>query len=189
MKIVDRFKEISKEIADLDDGTEHIAIVAAVLTLSETTETLAGLVGLLLEDYDAQPSDAQPGDAPIVAGPTQTGTIEADDDEDDPIYGAEDFEPCDSAFDPPILSGRQPVSLLQEVCQERDLDPPEYDITRHGMDDHIPKFGGTVTIDRDDDEIKSEIEWKYRSKSDAKRALATAMLVKHFGAKPHRGRS
>ena len=189
-KIVDRFKEISKELETAAPSAappEQVPIIAAILTAGEATETLAKSVSLLLEDYDAQPGDAQPGDAPVVAGPTQTGTIETDDDDSEPDDDDDNPFEGEPEYDPPVLKGKHPVSLLQEVCQERMLEMPEYEIVRLPSADHVTRYAGTVTIE---DVGKSRLlEGKAcLNHPDTKRALARIMLVEHFGAKEGRKR-
>jgi len=177
VSIIDRFKEIGKEIEGAGTAdADQIPIITAILT---GAEHIADAIA------EKRGGHHEPDDYAGELGPTQADRHEAwrkgeGFDEDDGLF---DGEP---EFDPPILSGRQPVSLLQEVCQERDFDPPRYEITREGGDDHVPKFGGTVTVDRDDDEVMSKIDRGLSSKVKAKKALALAMLTEHFGAKQHR---
>ncbi len=167
--IVDRYKEISKEIectgvADAD----HTPIIAAILTAGEAMVEMAEAL-------------EEERDEPIEEGPELVTCVETDEEE----YGDND-----PVFDVPSLKGRQPVSLLQEVCQERGLLMPEYKIHRSGGEDHVPLFGGSVKVLRLTGlpVFSSLVDSKYRTKGDAKKALAMVMLIEHFDAKDTRRR-
>jgi hypothetical protein len=98
----------------------------------------------------------------------------SDDDEED-----EDIDPV------PVLSGKNPVSLLMELCQAREIAQPVFNIDRSGGDDHIPTFGGQLSI-VGVGTVKGE---GYKSKQVAKTELARKILVEKFGAKDSYRRS
>jgi len=153
MTIVDRYEEIRSQ---LNDDSAEGKLVAAIFTAGEA----AGMA-----DFDDTPSDrfVAPSEEELDA------MIDEDDEEE-------------SDWPRPRLKGRQPVSLLQEVCQERGLPMPEYEIHRAGGEDHIPHFGGIVKLTIEGVDRTSKSETKYRAKADAKKALARKMLVEHFEA-------
>lgn len=177
--IVDRFKEISKELEDVGVGTsgaDYLSIIAAILTAGEAA-------GDLLEEPDDD-EDLVPARTPDVEftgdDPTAEDTLGAINSLE--RFNPTDFDDGDPQFDPPVLKGKHPVSLLQEVCQERMLNMPEYEFERLPTEAHLARYRGTVTIK---DVGSSELPEgrNYGSHGDTKRALALVMLVEHFGAK------
>jgi len=91
----------------------------------------------------------------------------------------EEDEEVELDLGPPVIGGNSPISLLQEICAKRGIDPPRYEIWRmKGSADHMPKFNGDVMADG----RQVGLQAPESSKQKAKEALALLALKEVFGA-------
>jgi hypothetical protein len=82
---------------------------------------------------------------------------------------------------PIVLKGRNPVSILHEVCQSRGWSNPVFETSQTG-ESHVPVFNGSVAVnDGSEGDTVVHVEGA-KSKADLKKALAKKMLITNFGA-------
>jgi hypothetical protein len=157
-------------VGEIAEGvpSESVPFVAALLVVAESIDdALEELVDLHEEPHREERT-------PSSRARLAHELSEADDED----------EADEEEEQPPVLAGRQPVSLLQEICQARGLSSPAYLCEREGGDDHVPKFMCSVAVAKGEDEEPVSVEVRGAStKADAKKAAARAMLIKHFGAR------
>ena len=97
---------------------------------------------------------------------------------DDPMEYAHEDKPVRTG--PIVLKGRNPVSLLHELCQSKGWGNPIFSVNQTG-ESHVPTFSGNCQVGPAADDREVTVR-EAKSKGDLKKKLATKMLLDHFGA-------
>ncbi len=150
--IVDEYLSVLDELVEKSRSAEHVALEQRPEQMPAVAAILT--VGRIIEEYLAIPDD-------------------------DEHQAAHSVMPRATAFKPAqiVLKGRQAVSVLNEVCQQRGWEKPNYEVGSKAVGDSL-LFGGNLKVG----ELTVSIGPNLSTKKNAKAALARQMLKEHFGA-------